>query len=236
MNWCHIIINNKIIVIIVRSLAAQALVVSFTPPSELITVMAIYYFNSDGIGQKQIDFESTADVISASCMAYLDYGSMAACNKTSKVCHSYLYVALTGFREYELSPELCNNCGWGTGIKHVGLTCDLRYHCMNSRNNLPFRLTNQVALFCCKCVKVYGADILCLKCISKSDWLSREGYHERTPLVVKAWLWSCMMQDAINKWGDWTPRDEYPFHTSTPPYPYSITDTSDDGWLHIEFY
>ena len=84
-------------------------------------LMALYYFDPHGIQMKLVDFGCNADIVSASCMAYLDYQSMKSAAQTSKTCHSYLHIPLKGFRHDELPQDPCFVCRWGTGIKYIQL-------------------------------------------------------------------------------------------------------------------
>ena len=85
--------------------------------------MALYYCEGLAMQRKVIDFGSMADLVAASTQAFLGYSSMKQAASACKETHLYLYVALTGFRWAELSPDLCGACGWLTGRQHCQAVC-----------------------------------------------------------------------------------------------------------------
>ena len=168
--------------------------------------MALYYINAEGIQRKSIDFSCEIDIVSASCMAFLDYEAMKAAAQTTRICHSYLYIPLTGHRKHELPQELCAVCGWITGEKHDDLPCE--------RMNRDGCICGVDWFFCIKCVQVYGDEILCLICIDDEPIY---GLVYPQSSIVDAMNLSFNLSDAITKMGHYHPNKDPP-----DAYPYSV--------------
>ena len=161
--------------------------------------MTLWYLSPQGAQTKLIDFASRTDIVSASCMAYLNYSAMKAAATASRMYHSHLYVALTGFRYYELPENLCWGCGWVTGRRHIGLTCNMENYCC----------TDADALFCMRCMRVDGTKVYCIRCPDDAP--------RPNSLAYNAWSFSCHLNDAITKRGYWHKSRARP-----PEYPYQI--------------
>ena len=152
--------------------------------------MTLWYLGPQGAETKRINFASRTDVVSASCMAYLHYPAMKAAARASRICRSHLYVALTGFRADDLPEDLCWGCGWWTGMRHIGLTCNMR----NMRDEC---CSGWDALFCISCVRVDKTMVYCIRCPDNDDGRKSQ------PLMFQAWAFSCDLNDAITKSGNW---------------------------------
>ena len=166
--------------------------------------------NAEVIQRKTIDFSCEIDIVSASCMPFLDYEGSIAAAQTTKICHSYLYIPLTGHRKDGLPEELCAVCGWATGQRHHNLTCE--------RNRRDGCINGVDSLMCIKCVQVYEDEILSKNCMYDEPL---HGLVSPRSSIVDAYNMSCDIHDAIRKLGLWHPRR---LHEA---YPYSVHEVYD---------
>ena len=183
-------------------------------------VMALYFFDGSGVQAKPIEYGCNVDLVSASTQAFLGYAPMQQVAMTAKACHSYLYIALTGFRQHELSIKLCGVCGWLTGRRHTYLSCgqpgQTQAYMYNAKDE---------EYYCGHCVRdqqgihVAADDTkTCLYC------LGREALPSIRPLersVIKACHFSKALNNAIRRRGVW--RRQASDDDVVLVYPYSVS-------------